>query len=247
VSNLLVSTGLAGAGYVYMNIDDCWMGRNRNNETGKLMAGSNFPNGMKHLGEMIHGKGLKYGESIAELLLLSHLFCASLYVWRTGLYSDRGFRTCQGFPGLIDNELLDIQTMAEWGIDFLKNDGCYATSPNLEASMHNDPSAFEVYKRASDAIHSTGRAIVHNVKGSGFGEGLGIEGARDVSNMRRCGGDIGDGFGSCVGEFFQCQQFQEYAGAGFWNDPVNRLPSLLLPFPPYLFRFLTPPAPLISF
>ena len=34
-----------------------------------------------------------------------------------GLYSDRGFRTCQGLPGLLDFEELDAQTMASWGID----------------------------------------------------------------------------------------------------------------------------------
>lgn len=43
-------------------------------------------------GPRIHNKGLKYG-----------------------LYSDRGFRTCQGLPGLLDNEVLDAKTMAGLG------------------------------------------------------------------------------------------------------------------------------------
>ena len=43
-------------------------------------------------GPRIHTKGLKYG-----------------------LYSDRGFRTCQGFPGLLDNEVVDAKTMAGLG------------------------------------------------------------------------------------------------------------------------------------
>ena len=56
-----MATGLREAGYVYVNLDDCWMGRFRNNVTGQLVPGKNFPNGMKALGEMIHAKGLKYG------------------------------------------------------------------------------------------------------------------------------------------------------------------------------------------
>ena len=111
--------------------------------------------------------------------------------------------------------MLDVQTMAAWGVDFLKNDGCYPTSPNLEGGIPDDPSAYEVYKRTHDALQASGRAIVHNVKGTGNG-GLPIDNARAVSNMRRCGGDIGDGFGSAVGEFMQCQQFQEHAGPGYW-------------------------------
>ena len=51
----------------------CWMAKYRDNVTGELLASPHsFPHGMKALGDMIHGKGLKYG-----------------------LYSDRGFRTCQ--------------------------------------------------------------------------------------------------------------------------------------------------------
>ena len=72
-SHLLVSTGLRDAGYVYVNLDDCWMDRFRDNETGELRAGRGFPSGMKKLGENIHALGLKYG-----------------------LCSDRGYRTCQG-------------------------------------------------------------------------------------------------------------------------------------------------------
>ena len=66
--------------------------------------------------------------------------------------------------------------MASWGIDFLKNDGCYTSMPQLEGDglswMTDDPSsvsvagsAFEVYARAHAAIQASGRAIVHNIKG----------------------------------------------------------------------------------
>ena len=101
--------------------------------------------------------------------------------------------------------------MAGWGIDFLKNDGCYTASPGQEGGLRADPSAAELYQRVQDAIRSTGRPIVHNVKGIPGG-GCSIEVARQVSNMRRCGDDIGDFFGAAVGEFGNCQQFQQVAG-----------------------------------
>ena len=37
-SHLLVSTGLRDAGFIYVNLDDCWMDRFRDNETGELRA-----------------------------------------------------------------------------------------------------------------------------------------------------------------------------------------------------------------
>jgi alpha-galactosidase len=64
---------------------------------------------------------------------------------------------------------------------------------------------------------------VYNIKGDGDGGSTANEGAM-ISNLRRCGGDIGDSFGSAVGEFMTCQQYQEYAGKKnpygyYWNDP----------------------------
>ena len=46
---------------------------------------------------------------------------------------------------------------------------------------------------------------VHNVKGVPGGGCSASEG-RAVSNMRRCGDDIGDSFGSAVGEFLNCAE-----------------------------------------
>jgi hypothetical protein len=51
ISDALVATGLAAAGYVYVNLDDCWMARDRDNVIGQLQSGENFPKGMKALGD----------------------------------------------------------------------------------------------------------------------------------------------------------------------------------------------------
>lgn len=35
-------------------------------------------------------------------------------------FSDAGTKTCAGFPGSLGNELIDVATFNEWGIDYLK-------------------------------------------------------------------------------------------------------------------------------
>ena len=37
-----------------------------------------------------------------------------------GLYTDRGPKTCGGRPGIQGNEVLDADTYAGWGVDYLK-------------------------------------------------------------------------------------------------------------------------------
>jgi alpha-galactosidase len=101
-ADALVSTGLAKAGYAYLNLDDCWEAPARDSE-GRLWGHpETFPSGMKVLGDFIHEKGLKYG-----------------------IYSDAGYQTCAGNPGSLGYEAVDAATFAEWGIDYLKYDNCF--------------------------------------------------------------------------------------------------------------------------
>lgn len=49
----MVTSGLRDAGYVYVNIDDCWM--ERRDEHGVLQPfSSKFPSGMKVLADYVH-------------------------------------------------------------------------------------------------------------------------------------------------------------------------------------------------
>ena len=57
-ADLLVSTGMRDAGYVYVNIDDTWEGERDAN--GKIQSNSKFPD-MKALADYVHSKGLKLG------------------------------------------------------------------------------------------------------------------------------------------------------------------------------------------
>ena len=99
-ADAMVSSGMKDAGYVYINIDDCWHGER--DENGNIQPDpERFPSGMKALADYVHSKGLNLG-----------------------IYSDAGWQTCAGRPGSRGYEFQDAQQYANWGIDYLKYDWC---------------------------------------------------------------------------------------------------------------------------
>lgn len=61
MTDLVVSEGYSAAGYEYINVDDCWLEKNRGSR-GELVADRRrFPSGMRSLADYVHGKGLKFG------------------------------------------------------------------------------------------------------------------------------------------------------------------------------------------
>ncbi|WP_181793892.1 lectin [Streptomyces sp. WELS2] len=100
-ADAMVSSGMAAAGYTYVNIDDCWSERSRDSSGNLVPDHTKFPNGMKALADYVHGKGLKLG-----------------------IYSSAGTTTCAGYPASLGNEQRDANTWASWGIDYLKYDNC---------------------------------------------------------------------------------------------------------------------------
>lgn len=96
------SLNLTSLGYEYVNVDDCWMTETRDSE-GNLQADpTTFPNGMKALGDSIHGENLKFG-----------------------IYSSAGTKTCAGRAGSLYYEEADATSFAGWGVDYLKLDNCF--------------------------------------------------------------------------------------------------------------------------
>lgn len=60
-ANAMVTSGLKDAGYVYLNVDDCWQSSMRDPETGSMMFDlDNFPSG-PDLVNQLHEMGLKVG------------------------------------------------------------------------------------------------------------------------------------------------------------------------------------------
>ena len=106
MADRIVELGLADAGYIYLNIDDCWHGER--DENGFIQADPvRFPSGIKALADYVHSKGLKLG-----------------------IYSDAGCKTCAGRPGSLGHEYQDALTYARWGIDYLKYDWCFTDDIN---------------------------------------------------------------------------------------------------------------------
>lgn len=95
-------SGLANAGYEYINLDDCWQSSLRDSD-GKMQGDlETFPSGIDNLIKKINALGLK-----------------------VGLYSSNGTLTCEDLPASLGNEDLDARTFASWGAEFFKYDFCH--------------------------------------------------------------------------------------------------------------------------
>jgi alpha-galactosidase len=99
-ADAIVKNGMKDAGYVYINIDDCWQGQR--DAKGVIHSNAKFPD-MKALGDYIHSRGLKFG-----------------------IYSSPGPKTCAGYAGSYQHEEDDAKQYAAWGVDYLKYDWCSA-------------------------------------------------------------------------------------------------------------------------
>jgi alpha-galactosidase len=109
-ADALVATGLRDAGYVYLNIDDCWQGAR--DAQGFIQPNpEHFPNGMKAVADYVHARRLKLG-----------------------IYSDAGAQTCAKRPGSRGFEEKDAHQYASWGIDYLKYDWCNTEGLKAQAA-----------------------------------------------------------------------------------------------------------------
>lgn len=80
-----------------------------------------------HPSGQVHSKGLKFG-----------------------IYLDYGTKTCAGYPGSIDHLETDANSLAEWEVDFIKMDGCYAEISGM----------IDGYARFGKFMNQTGRPIM---------------------------------------------------------------------------------------
>ena len=102
IADAMEKSGLAAAGYRYVNIDDCWQSSERD-ENGRLQADkATFPNGIRALADKVNAKGLKLG-----------------------IYSSNGERTCEDYPASLHHEAIDADTFAAWGVEYFKYDFCH--------------------------------------------------------------------------------------------------------------------------
>ena len=138
MADAMVDTGLLDCGYNYLVIDDCWTERQRDADGRLVPDRQKFPNGMQAVADYVHQKGLKFG-----------------------IYSCAGMITCAGYPASFEDEFVDAQTFAQWGIDFLKYDYCFKPG-----SVSGDV----LYKRMGAALANCGRDILFSACSCGKDE-----------------------------------------------------------------------------
>ena len=186
----MVSTGLAGHGYGYINIDDTWeAGRDAQ---GRILSNDKFPN-MRTLSDYIHGKGLRFG-----------------------IYSSPGPKTCANFEASYQHEDQDAQSYANWGVDYLKYDWC---SYDSVVKGDHSLAALELpYAKMGASLAKTNRDILYSFCQYGMGD-VWKWGERTGGNAWRSTGDIQDNWGSLHGIYEGQDGHEFFAGPGHWNDP----------------------------
>jgi len=201
-ADVLISSGMADAGYQYVNIDDCWMNAPNNkdslrvgplrDEQGNILSNYYFPD-MKGLTDYIHSKGLK-----------------------AGIYTSPGTLTCGGFAGAYQHEEQDARQFAAWGFDFLKYDWCsYEKIAGVDKSLE----AYQKpYRQMGTILKSLDRDIVFNLCQYGMGDvwkwGNEVDG-----QCWRTSGDLGFELDRIFDVALRNSEFRQYSKPGSWNDP----------------------------
>lgn len=92
-----------------------------------------------------------------------------------GLYQDYGTNTCAGYPGVIKHMALDAQTFADWDVDYVKLDGCYADINQMD----------EGYPEFGRLLNRTGRPMIYSCSWPVYQEYEGKLVNRNVSPIHR--------------------------------------------------------------
>lgn len=197
IADIMVSSGMRDAGYIYLNLDDNWMHTKRDAQGNLQAHPTAFPSGMKALADYIHSKGLKFG-----------------------VYGDRGKRTCHHYNARWDSENgsymheeQDAKKFAEWGVDYLKYDNC---DPAPNSNQQQD------YERMRDALLKSGRDIVYSICAWEYKDWM-----PKTGNLWRTTGDISNAWETASNSWFKGviniadlnEKYYKLAGPGHWNDP----------------------------
>jgi alpha-galactosidase len=213
-ADIMVSSGMADVGYTYVNIDDCWMNAEKNNdpqrmgplrdEKGNILPNRHFPD-MKDMTDYIHSRGLK-----------------------AGLYTSPGPQTCAGFAGSYMHEEQDARQFADWGFDFLKYDWCsygrIANEKSSSAIIQNGRKVLQLedyklpYVLMGDILKKQQRDIVFNLCQYGMGD-VWKWGGEIGGHCWRTAGDLGFELDRIFDVALKNCEYREYSKPGEWNDP----------------------------
>lgn len=172
-ARFLISSGLAAKGYVYVNVDCCWMLPHRNANGELVPDPKKFPSGMKSLGEKLHAMGLKFG-----------------------LYTDAsdGKACGNSSAGSYGHEKQDMQQFLDWKIDYLKIDGCYVNeipglNPEIVAKKIYDAWSSLLKNSKRDIIFSNSAPAYFSFRNTQYQASI-MEWAPTMSNIWRVGLDV---------------------------------------------------------
>lgn len=192
-TDAMVATGLAEAGYKYINIDDGYQG-GRNTDGSLKVHQERFPRGLKAVADYIHSKGLK-----------------------AGIYSDAGALTCGSRAqdqhwckdvGLYQHDAVDCNYFFnECGFDFIKVDYCGGVELGLKQK--------ERYPEIAEAIRKYGR---EDVKLNICCWAYPGDWAHDVAVSWRTTGDIYDSWISVRDIIKENLYMSAYCYGGSYND-----------------------------
>lgn len=195
----MIDSGMADYGYMYVNIDDCWMKKKDDlpyrDAQGAVLPNAKFPD-LRGMVERIHARGL-----------------------RAGIYTSPGPWTCGGYVGAHEHEAVDARKFAEWGFDFLKYDWC---SYQGVATGEGRDRLMRPYRQMGDILASLDRDVVFNLCQYGMGN-VWEWGGEVGGNCWRTTGDLGLERGALLPGFYSIglsnARHWEYARPGQWNDP----------------------------
>ena len=82
-----------------------------------------------------------------------------------GIYEDFGTKTCGGYPGSEFYLQLDAQTFADWGVDYVKFDGCNSDPRDMDFGYE----AFGLF------LNKTGRPMVYSCEWPLYQHAVGLK------------------------------------------------------------------------
>lgn len=188
----MAKNGMKDVGYEYINLDDCWLAKTRD-ANGRIQPDpTRFPHGIQALADYVHSLGLKFG-----------------------IYEDTGRLTCGGYPGSQGYYALDVSSYLEWGVDYVKLDGCYSNVSDMHA----------IYTLNSQLLNQTGRPMVFSCSWPTYANLQGYETpytyVASICNLWREWYDVRDTWESwtAIIDYQEYANLNQYAGPGNWNDP----------------------------
>ncbi|OBT38889.1 hypothetical protein VE00_10586 [Pseudogymnoascus sp. WSF 3629] len=217
-ADAMASSGLLAAGYDRINLDDCWMQMSRTDNGTLLWDEEKFPQGMPWLGRYLKEKGFHFG-----------------------IYQDAGTHTCGGYPGSLGFEQIDADTFTNWGIDYLKLDGCNVpTAPGrTDVETYQD-----IYSHWHEILSKQANPLIFSESAPAYFCGTDnltdwytvMDWLADNGELARHSYDVatwGDEnpWSSIMSNYDQQIRLARYQSPGFFNDPdflVSDYPELTI-------------------